>query len=206
MNKINVTTITKIGCLRRKLRNGLGLIISKDELSSQFNLYGALVDRWARDRNVTFMPIMHGAGYAWQRLMAKMSEDSRHLERVLVAQSYGEGQIAQPVKIYGDWLVPAADITGRDIVLVDDILDSGNTMQAAINYLKPFEPASIQTFFMLRKNSQREALFVNPTWVMFDIDDCWIVGAGLDHCGKFRHLRYVAEVPQSSQSPLMVKS
>ena len=49
----------------------------------------------------------------------------------------------------------------------------------------------------------REALFsiaqavLDPTWVMFEVDDVWIVGGGLDDGGKFRHLRYIAEKPRS---------
>jgi len=202
MKRVNDETISKLGCHRRKLQNGLLQVVSRSELSEQFKLFGGMVDRWARNKHVTFIPLMHGAGYTWQRLMAGMSEESQHIERVLVAQSYGDGQIAETVKIHGDWLVPKMDITGRDIVFIDDILDSGRTIRAAIEFVTRFKPRSIETFFMLRKECDRidYDAFFEPTWVMFDIDDCWIVGAGLDDCGKFRHLRYIAEKPKSSRS------
>ncbi len=195
MLRVDDHTISKVGSKRRRLPNGLLQIIERAELAGQFKLYGTILDRWSRGRPVTFVPIMHGAGYTWQRLMGHMAEGSQHIERVIVAQSYGDGQIAVPVRIYGDWIIPDRDIRDRDIVLIDDILDSGVTMATAIEFVERYQPRSIHTLFLLRKDRRQEA-HIDPTWVMFDIDDCWVVGAGLDDGGKFRHLRYLAEKPK----------
>lgn len=192
----NEETISKVGSPRRKLTNGLLQIISRGELASQFKLFGGMLDRWSRNHTVTFMPIMHGAGYTWQRLMAQMDQDSSHFERILVAQSYLDGQTAEPVKIHADWIVPSRDITGRDIVLIDDVFDSGDTMNAAVEHVSRYSPRSISSFFMIRKCRSNQRL-LTPAWVMFEVDDVWIVGAGLDDGGKFRHLRYIAEKPRS---------
>lgn len=195
MIRVNDETISKIGVTRRRLNNGLLQIICRKELSLQFKLFGQLLDRWCAGKKVTFMPIMHGAGYTWQRLMRYISEESRHRERVVVAQSYGDGQTQVPVKVYDDWVIPEKDITNRHLVLIDDILDSGDTAGEVIRIMQKHQPASIQCFFMVRKDRPRSTP-VQPSWVMFDIDDCWIVGAGLDDCGKFRHLPYIAEKPR----------
>lgn len=196
LTRVNQETISKLGCRRRPLENGLLQHISKDELRDQFKLFGGLLNAWARDKDVTFMPLMHGAGYAWQRLMPCMSADSRHEERVIVAQSYGDRQDQEMVRIYMDWINPAKDITNRHVVLIDDVLDSGYTMAEAVRRINLYNPAGVWPFFMLRKDRPRNVL-VEPKWVMFDVDDCWLVGAGLDDAGKVRHLPYVAEKPRN---------
>jgi hypothetical protein len=85
MIRINDETISKAGCRRRKLQNGLLQMVSRKELSEQLKLFGGMVDRWARNKQVTFIPLMHGAGYTWQRLMAGMSKESQHIGEILTA-------------------------------------------------------------------------------------------------------------------------
>jgi hypothetical protein len=104
--RVNDQTISKIGAGRRTLSNGLLQIIARQELHDQFRLYSLILDRWCRDKPVTFMPILHGAVFTWQWLMRRISQHSEHRERAIVAQSYGDGQTAVPVKLYHDWIIP----------------------------------------------------------------------------------------------------
>ncbi|MCO6435846.1 MAG: hypothetical protein J5J06_02020 [Phycisphaerae bacterium] len=188
-------TVSKIGVAARPLANGLREIVSAAELAEQFQRFGAMVERWRREKEVTFLPVMHGAAYCWQQLMRHIDEASTHRERVIVAQSYGDGQRPLGAKVYLDWIVPERDVRGRHVLIIEDILDSGATVAEVIRRIEPLGPASIKTFFMIRKQRERPRDFP-VDWVMFDIDDVWIVGAGLDHNGRYRHVPYVAEVPQ----------
>jgi hypoxanthine phosphoribosyltransferase len=190
------TIVKKSGLKGRMLGSGFRQIVTRKELHEQSKHYGRRLDRWMRDRPVTLMPILHGAAWIWQQIVDEISDDSPHTERAIIAQSYGDGQAALPVEIHMQWIVPERDITDRDMVLIDDILDTGETMAAAIRAIEAHQPRSIQTLFMIAKRRERTSV-VPATWVMFEIDDVWIVGAGLDDGGKYRHLRYIAERPRN---------
>ena len=174
-------------------------LIGPEELADRIRLYGAKLDRLARTSDVTFLPVMHGAGWVFQHLMEHISPESTHRERWIVAQSYGDGREARPVRIYADWLQPEKNVAGRHVVVIDDVLDTGLTIDAVVKFIEQFAPASVRTFFMLRKDCPRRRP-CEPDYVMFDVPDVWLVGAGLDHEGKFRHLPYVAELPRDGQS------
>ena len=176
-------------------RNGMPILIPRPKLHELSKLFGKSLSKWCTDRPVTLMPLMHGAGWISQRIVREFSEASPHAERVLVAQSYGDGQESTPVKIHAQWIVPERDIEDRHVVLIDDIFDSGDTMAAAIEYVERFDPASVETFFMLKKRRSNQKR-LRPKWVMAEIPDVWVVGAGLDDGGKYRHLPYIAEKPR----------
>lgn len=188
-------TISKVGHRGKRLENGLQELIKRSELHRQAQLFGGLVNSWIREKgDVTIVPILHGAGWISQRIQREIAPTSTHEERAIVAQSYGDATAARPVTIHMQWIDPKRHIEGKHILLIDDIFDSGATMTEAVRAIGRFEPASIEIFFMLRKvRGMQEPLA--PRWVMFDIDDVWVVGAGLDDAGKYRHLPYIAERP-----------
>lgn len=168
-------------------------IIEPEELARRTREYGARLDRFARRRDVTFLPVMHGAGWIFQRLMCHIDPASPHRERIIVTQSYGDGQVSRPVRVHADWIVPGEDIEGRHVVIIDDVLDTGQTIREVVRFVERHGPASVRTFFMLRKERRRDVP-CEPDYVMFDVPDVWLVGAGLDHEGRYRHLPYVAEL------------
>lgn len=78
-------------------------------------------------------------------------------------------------------------LAGRHVLLVDDILDSGNTLRAAQALITQREPASLRTCVLLRKD-RPEAQSVAVDYVAFDIPDVFVVGYGLDHDDYYRNL------------------
>jgi hypoxanthine phosphoribosyltransferase len=97
--------------------------------------------------------------------------------------------------VYGDW-IKEDHIRDRHCLVVDDIFDQGNTAFEVCRWLERFEPASIELCCLLSKQKER-AVTLRPKYCLFEIDDCWVVGYGLDgDHGKYRHLRYIAELPR----------
>ena len=82
------------------------------------------------------------------------------------------------------------DIKGKDIILVEDILDSGITLNYLKNYLMVREPASIKIATLLDKPARRKAN-VAADYACFDVPDAFVVGYGLDYEEKYRNLPYI---------------
>lgn len=125
-----------------------------------------------------------------------MSDLVRHIERPLhvdfiVASSYGTGTTTTgDVKLLYD---PTAPIEGRHILLVEDIVDSGNTIDRLSEALRTRNPASLELCALLHKHLAPD-LAIDPRWVGFDAPTDFLVGYGLDHAEDFRHLPFVASL------------
>ncbi len=125
-----------------------------------------------------------------------MSDLVRHIDRPLhvdfiVASSYGAGtKTSGEVKLLYN---PTAPIEGRHVILVEDIVDSGNTINRLAGALEASAPASIELCALLHKHLAPE-LLLEPRWVGFDAPPEFLVGYGLDHAEDFRHLPFVASL------------
>jgi hypoxanthine phosphoribosyltransferase len=125
-----------------------------------------------------------------------MSDLVRQIERPLhvdfiVASSYGAGTTTSgDVKLLYD---PTAPIEGRHILLVEDIVDSGNTINRLAAALETRRPASLELCALLHKHLAPD-LRLEPRWVGFDAPPEFLVGYGLDHAEDFRHLPFVASI------------
>ena len=83
------------------------------------------------------------------------------------------------------------DISGRDVLLVDDIFDTGHTLDELITRMNELRPTSLRTAVLLRKHGRQE-VDLEPDFVGFDIPNEFVVGYGLDFEDDYRNLPYVA--------------
>lgn len=83
------------------------------------------------------------------------------------------------------------EVAGRDVLLVDDIFDTGQTLATLVAQLEAFNTLSVRTAVLLRK-AGRCQVDLQPDHVAFDIPDMFVVGYGLDYQDAYRHLPYVA--------------
>ena len=88
---------------------------------------------------------------------------------------------------------PQADLKGRHILLVEDIVDSGRTLSLVIEVLRERQPASIEVCALLDKHHATH-LEHPPRFIGFDAPNEFLVGYGLDHAENFRHLPYIASL------------
>lgn len=109
----------------------------------------------------------------------------------VVASSYGKGTTSTGVvKLLYD---PATPMEGRHVILVEDIVDSGTTLNRLIGALSDRGLASLEICALLHKHVASE-LTLEPRWVGFDAPDAFLVGYGLDHAEDFRHLPFIASL------------
>lgn len=87
------------------------------------------------------------------------------------------------------------DITGRDVLLVDDIFDTGHTLEQVVEKLAEFKPASVRSAVLLRKQGRQEVEY-EPDFVAFEIPDEFVVGYGLDYEDMYRNLPYLAALEE----------
>ena len=82
------------------------------------------------------------------------------------------------------------DISGRDIIIVEDILDSGNTLYFLKEYLKTKGAASVTIATLLDKPARREKP-ISADYAGFEVPDEFVVGYGLDYCQQYRNMPYI---------------
>ncbi len=125
-----------------------------------------------------------------------LSDLVRHIVRplhvdFLVASSYGEGTVSSgTVRMLYD---PETDLEGKDILLVEDIVDSGRTLNRLLALLKERKPRSLEICALLHKRIAHE-LHHDVKFVGFDAPPEFLVGYGLDHAENFRHVPYIASL------------
>ena len=101
------------------------------------------------------------------------------------ASSYGDGmESSGKVKISG---LESLDIAGKNILVIDDILDTGNTMLGITNALHDMGPNKVKTCVLLNKQARRTA-DIRADFVGFEVENKFIVGCGLDYAGDYRTL------------------
>jgi hypoxanthine phosphoribosyltransferase len=109
----------------------------------------------------------------------------------LVASSYGEGTVSSgTVNLVYD---PETELEGKHILLVEDIIDSGRTLNRLMAILKERAPRSLEICALLHKRIA-EGLQYDAKFVGFDAPNEFLVGYGLDHAENFRHLPYIASL------------
>ena len=183
--------LTEAGLLARTGGRELkSVVFSADAIAARVREIGAeITEHYGPDSDVLILGLLKGS-------FIFLSDLVRHIDRPLhvdfiVASSYGAGTTTSgDVKLLYD---PTAPIEGRHIILVEDIVDSGNTINRLARALEARSPASIELCAMLHKHIA-EGLILEPRWVGFDAPSDFLVGYGLDHAEDFRHLPFVASI------------
>lgn len=117
--------------------------------------------------------------------------DLSHEVDFMTASSYGGGMnSSRDVKILKDL---DEDIRGKDVLIVEDIIDSGNTLSKVREILQLREPKSLAICTLLDKPSRREVP-VPVEWIGFSIPDEFVVGYGIDYAQRYRHLPFIGKV------------
>ena len=109
----------------------------------------------------------------------------------MTVSSYGGGTVSsRDVKILKDL---DGEIFGKDVVVVEDIIDSGNTLSKVMEILQTRNPNSIELCTLVSKPSRRE-IDLTVKFLGYEVEDRFIVGYGLDYDQKYRHLPFIGEI------------
>lgn len=161
-------------------------LISADQIQARVAELGEELATYYRGRKPLCVGVLNGAVIFMADLVRAMPIAIDF--EFMAVSSYGMAtETSGVVRILKDL---ATDITDREVLIVEDIIDSGLTVQYLQRILEERSPADIKVVTLLRKDVPRQA-DVSVDWVGFDIPDEFVVGYGLDYAGQFRNLPYV---------------
>ena len=106
----------------------------------------------------------------------------------LKISSYANTVSTGKVTVLSQMLKP---ITGKDVIVIEDIVDTGHTLKKVIEILQNEGVASLEIATMLNKQARREVEGINPKYIGFEIPDYFVIGYGLDYNEYYRNLPYV---------------
>lgn len=138
------------------------------------------------DRELTVIAILTGSLMFMSDLLRRIPL-SLKLDCLSVESYHGKAQTSGQV-IFNRMELP--DAAGQDVLLLDDILDTGHTLAAVREKLEKANPRSIRVCVLLSKRKRR-AREVDADYVGFEIDDEFVVGYGLDYMERYRNLPYI---------------
>ena len=161
-------------------------LISEQQISERVRQLGQQISADYAGRPLTVVAVLTGSLVLLADLIRCISTP---LKVTLVsASSYGGTRTTAGKLTIHDSLL--ADPAGRDVLVLDDIFDTGKTMAGLLQHLQARSPASLKTAVLLWKPARTEVSF-QPDYYGFQIPDEFVVGYGLDYNDHFRHLPYI---------------
>lgn len=171
--------------------------ITEEELRTRTKELADQISEDYKGKEVLMVSILKGAVVFLTDLMRAVSDDVSVSIDFMVVSSYGAGtESSGKVKIVKDLSV---DIAGKDVLIVEDILDSGNTLSKIVEILKGRGVNSLKIVSLLDKPA-RHTHEVPVEYTGFVIPDKFVVGYGLDYGEKHRNLPYVGVVEFTEES------
>lgn len=164
----------------------LKTLLSEEEIAQKVQEIGKQITEDYKYKNLLMVSVLKGSVVFMADLMRAIDCHAR-IDFMSVS-SYGNGtKSSGVVKINKDLDL---NLEGYDLLLVEDILDSGKTLYYLRNVLRGRNPASIRIATLLNKPARREA-DIAPDYSCFEVPDEFVVGYGLDYAEKYRNLPYI---------------
>ena len=168
------------------------VLVSEEQLRAKVAELGAQISRDYAGKNLLLVSILKGAVVFIADLMRAVTIPCGI--DFMVVSSYGSGTSSSGlVKIVKDL---DQDLSGRDVLIVEDILDTGVTLSKLVPMLRLRNPSSVKICAILNKPSRRRA-DIQPDYEGFQVPDEFVVGYGLDYDEKYRNLPYVGVLKPS---------
>ena len=162
------------------------VLLTEEQLHERIDELAATIDQDYSGSTPLLVGVLNGAVMVMADL-ARALHIHADMDWMAVS-SYGSGTTSSGVvRILKDL---DADIEGRDVLIVEDILDSGLTLSWLLKNLNSRKPASLEVFTLLRKPDALKVK-VEPKYIGFDIPNEFVVGYGLDYDQRYRNLRCV---------------
>ena len=161
------------------------VLLEPERIRTRVARLATKIQRDYKDKDLVIVALLNGTVLFLADLIRHLTLPLR-LDFIGVS-SYGAGTTSGQLVFTKELRL---DVKGRDVLLVDDILDTGRTCDAVIARLKKLAPASIKTCVLLDKRARREVK-IDADYAGFQIPDLFVVGYGLDFAERYRNLPFI---------------
>lgn len=161
------------------------ILLDEKQLKSGVEDLARSINEFYGDRPLTIVLVLTGSIVLGADLIRELKMPLR--VGVVQTRSYS-GTERGALTINSEMML---DVTSRDVLLIDDIFDTGHTLQEVTELMRNLGPASLESAVLLCKTGRQEVDW-RPKFVAFDIPDEFVVGYGLDYNDEYRNLPYLA--------------
>ena len=163
------------------------ILLSEQQIQARIQELGEVLTKEYADKNPVIVGVLKGVVVFYadmiRHIQVPCQLDFMWISSYAGADSTGKMLVRQDV---------SADIEGRHVLILEDIFDTGNSLEFTVNHLKKQNPASIKICTLLDKPERRRAgVTLKADYVGFTIPNAFVVGYGLDYNEKYRNLPYV---------------
>lgn len=163
------------------------ILLSEQQIQTRIQELGEILTKEYADKNPVIIGVLKGVVVFYadmiRRIQVPCQMDFMWISSYAGTDSTGKMLVRQDV---------SADIEGRHVLILEDIFDTGNSLEFTVNHLKKQNPASIKICTLLDKPERRRAsVTLKADYVGFTIPNAFVVGYGLDYNEKYRNLPYV---------------
>lgn len=162
------------------------ILFSEEQINSRIKELGEIITKEYKGKNLYVLSLLRGSFVYAADLVRAIDLNTKI--GFMTTSSYEHNETSSgSVKVVHDI---ADNIEGWDVLIVDDIVDTGITMDFVVNHIKNLNPASVKTCVLLDKPSRRKVEIV-PNYCCFEIEDLFVVGYGLNYGDFYRNVPYV---------------
>jgi len=167
--------------------NRIETLISAEQLSARVAELAAQIKNDYAGKDILLVGTLKGA-YIFLADLSRHLPESTEIDFLKVS-SYGDSTSPETAVKFDHY--PTIKLHGKHVVLVEDIVDTGNTLAFLREYIQGQNPASLRVCALLDKPSRREAVLDPIEYIGFSIPDKFVVGYGLDFAQRYRNLPFV---------------
>jgi len=173
-----------------KTKENLRLVLSKEEISQKVKELAEKIDKDFDEEPIILIGTLKGAFIFLADLIRHLKNPNVQIDFVRV-KSYGMSDTSsEKVEITKDFEL---SLEGKNVILVEDIVDTGITLEFLYNHIKRFNPKTLKICALIDKKERRK-VEIPIDYVGFEIEKGFLVGYGLDFAERFRHLPEIKEV------------
>jgi hypoxanthine phosphoribosyltransferase len=169
------------------------VILSPETIQKRVKELAKQISDDYRGKEPVIICMLKGAVYFFNDIVRNM--DTPLTIEFARLSSYKNGTTSGDMELIADI---RAKIENKDVLIVEDIVDSGKTLAYFIEMLKEKKPASVKICTFIDKQDRREA-DIKANYIGFDVDCGFVIGYGMDYAEKYRELPYLAEVLDASK-------
>ena len=166
------------------------VLISEEEINKRLDELAEQLMEEYKEKDIVFLCILKGSVFFTVEL-AKRIKNNVKLEFIEVS-SYENNESTGNVKLNKDI---TGSIQGKDVIIIEDIIDTGRTLSYLKEYLMPKKPTSLKICTLLDKPSRR-IISIQADYVGFTIENKFVLGYGLDDNQSYRNLNYIGYVEE----------